>query len=355
VKAAVLLLLPALSWGEPSAPPSEPAVAQLHDAFIEAVDAPKKAEILAALSRTAPASLRDVHSLFDLFIRFPDTMTRGAALDSLDLMDPRTPNLDPLFLRYIEDTDPVGTLFAIRGALRIRSPGALAPIRKIAMRRFLAASPQDAPLPSERNAWYVQFEALSALAQWDPEKALPLIVKKTSEAPGTARILALHLWKESFPRLVAWASSSRASNRAKGLEALRAEVQPAALRATRAEMIKIVLDRKADNEVRHQLALKAGLCSTDEEAGALLKEYEAAADERTKLMLATALFASRKKAAIPLLEQYVKESPDPRLRAGALAQLKDMLPAAQYRPLLEWVSTNDPDPETTQAARAQLQ
>ena len=350
----LLLLCPALSWGQLTSPPAATTVTRLHDDFIEAVEADKKAAALAALSRTAPASARDVQSLFDLFIRFPNNAARTAALDSLELLDPHAANLDQLFMRYLEDGDPAGQLFALRGALRVRPPGALPLIWKIAGRRFSIATPQTAPLPSERNAWYAQYEALSVLAQWEPEKALPLIVKKTSEAPQTARILGLYLWKASFPRIIEWASSSKPAKREKGLEALRADVPTAALRATREEMLKLVRDPKADKEVRHQLALKTGLSSNDEEIGSLLQEYGTASDEQTKLMLAAALFASRDKRVIPLLEQYVKENRDPILRAGALAQLKDMLEAPQYRPLVEWAAKNDPDADNRRDAQAQL-
>ena len=354
MRTILLLVWPALSWGQLSAPPAPPTVTRLHDDFIEAVEADKKAEALSALARTAPSSARDVQSLFDLFLRFADAPARGAALSSLELLDPHAANLDQLFIRYLDDSDPAGELFALRGALRVRSPGALPLIWKIARRRFAFADPQTAALPSERNAWYAQYEALSVLAQWEPEKALPLIVKKTREAPQTARVLGLQLWKDSFAQIVAWASSSKPANRQRGLEALRADAPAAQLRATREEMLKLVRDRKADKEVRHQLALKVGAGSTDEEAGALLLEQAAASDEETGLMLAAAIFASRSRRAIPLLEQYAKENPDPALRAGALAQLKDMLEAPRYRALLDWAAKNDPDADNRRAAQAQL-
>ncbi|MDE2293333.1 MAG: hypothetical protein KGL53_14725, partial [Elusimicrobia bacterium] len=80
----------------------------------------------------------------------------------------------------------------------------------------------------------------------------------------------------------------------------------------------------------------------------------AKAKGQERLLFETALFASRSPKAIPLLVDYVKTSPNAVARAGALVQLGEMMPPADYHALLEWVSRNDADPENRSEALEQL-
>lgn len=352
--AGAALLWASPAWAQMRAPPMPPGIVDLHDAFIETIDAAQKQRALTQLSRTPPLTQRDVQALFDLFMRFPEQSVRQAALDSLGLLDQKNVHLEPLFLRYLEEPDAEAVLFGIKGTLRLRSPVALPLIQKLAKRPFAFESPQDTPILAEKNAWWVQYEALAALAQWEKAKALPLLSKKASEAPSVARIMASWLWKDSLPLLARWTASSRGRNRRKAQEGFAAEVPVPVLREAMPEMLKILRDPKADKELRHQLAIKVGLASTPEEVGALLREYESLKDPQTRLMLSAALFASRDPQVLPLLVQHAKEHADPRIRAGALVQLKDMLPPAQHRALLEWSAQKDPDPDNRQDAARQL-
>lgn len=349
-----LLLAVSLASAQMTAPIATPSVRQLHDEFIESIDDGTKREVLLKIARTPPVSARDVQALFDLFLRFADTRVREAALASIELMDPHSPSLEPVVTRFLDETEPEAVLFGIKACLRLRAPKALPAIRKIAERQFPVRSVQGSPFLTERNTWLTQYEALAALAKWEGAKTLPLLARRAEEAPLVARIMALYLWKESLPQIVKWANSSSKQNKEKAAEALKAAVPAAAIRETREAMLKILRDRKADRELRHQLALKIGMSSTEGEVGTLLKEHQALSDKETKLMFSAALFASRSRQVIPLLEQHVKEHPEAPIRAGALVQLKDMLPPPEYRSLLEWASRHDPDPDNRQDASEQL-
>lgn len=352
--AAVFLFCAIPAASQMTAPPAPPSVVSLRDAFVETLEDRKKSEILATLARTPAVTARDLQALYDLFMRFPDAAVRDSALGSLALVDAHSPHLEPLFVRYLQEPEPESVLFGVKGALRIRAPSALPLIQKIAKRKFAFKSPQDAPLVSEKNAWWAQYEALAALAQWRPAQALPLIKDKTRQAPGVARLLGLYLWKESLNQIAAWARSSDPKNREKAQQALSAQVPMDALRQSRPEMLKRLLDSKEDRDLRHQLALNIGLSSTDDDAAALVKEYDAASDPETRLMLAAALFASRSRRAVPLLTSYAKANPNAQTRAGARLQLRDMLTAEEYRPLLEWAARDDPDPDNRREASREL-
>lgn len=353
-QAVLTLFLASPARPQMTAPPAPPDIAGLRDAFVETLEDQQKAEILQSIARTPAVTSNDVQALYDLFMRFSDNAVRESVLRSLDLASPHSPHLEPVFLRYMEEPEPESVLFGIKGALRIRAAGALPLIRKIARRSFAFKSPQDTPLLSEKNAWWTQYEALSALAQWEGPKTVSLLMSRASEAPAVARIMALFVWKESLPQFVKWSESHGADNQERAKQALSAPVPAKALRETRPEMMRILRDPKADKELRHQIALKVGFSSSEEGIGELLKEYEALKEPETKLMFSAALFASRSRQVVPLLTQHAKEHPDPRIRAGARVQLKDMLPAAEYRALVEWASKNDPDPDNKRDAAEEL-
>jgi hypothetical protein len=346
-----LLLLASLA-GAQLTDPSPTGVKRLHDDFTEVTDEKPRAAILAQLARTRPETPADVDALYDLFMRFTDDRVRSAALRSLSLMNPSSPYLEPVFERYLSQPEAESKLFALKGILRLRDENALSEVRKIALRKFALKNVDDTTLVGERNNWWVQYEALSVLAQWKPEEALPLLAKKSSEAPGVARLIGAHLWKEAFPQIVAWSKSSSIDDRDRARRALEAPAPSAALRATRDEMLKAVRDPKAPRGLRHQFALKLGVSSTPAELPPLIQEHDAAADPDTKLMLAALLFASRDKQVAPVLIAYLKENPDPNIRAGALVQLRDMVDAKEFAALAAWAEKNDPDEANRKAAAA---
>ena len=328
-------------------------IGELHAQFVESIEDGLRRAALDEITRTPPDSMRDVKWLFDLFMRFPEPAVRDAVMASIRLLDDRSAHLEPAFIEYIKLPESEAKVFGINGALRLRVPRALPLITEIARRRFSVKSPGETPVLSDRNAWWAQYEALSALAQWQGAKVLPLLRRKAGEAPSVARLMALNLWKESLPQIVSWANSG-GSGAEKAHEALTANVPIPDLRATRAEMLKIVRDRKSDSDLRHQLALKVGFCSTDEEIDALLAEQEASPDPQTRLMLSAALFASRNPRTIPWLKKVALENPDPKTRIGALLQLRLMLPPAEHRALVEQAAARDPDPDNRQTAGEML-
>jgi hypothetical protein len=328
-------------------------VGELREAFVSAIeDAPRRAA-LEELARTPPESLRDVSSLFDLYSRFSQSGAREAVMSSLDRLDERSAALEPAFVEYIKLKESDANIFGIRGALRLRAPRALPLIRKFAERRFEYRSPGESPVLSDKNAWWAHYEALAALAQWQGAQALPLLRKKAAEAPMVARLMALHAWKDSLPDIIKWSGGNRAAKE-RAHEALTAEVSVPALRQTRARMLAVLRDPKAERELRHQLSLKVGICSTPEEIDELLTEEAAAKNPETRLSLRAALFASRSPKTVPWLKSLSARDPDPKMRMGALLQLRLLLSPAELRPLLEETAAKDPDPDNRQSAESLL-
>jgi len=293
------------------------SLVELHERFVESVDDDSRRAVLEAISRTHPQALRDIKSLFDLFMRFPQPGVRGAVMASVRRLEPGDAGLDPAFIEYLKLPESEARTFGINGAFRLRSLRALPLIQEIARRRFKVKSPGEAPVLSDKNAWWTQYEALSALAQWQGAQALPLLRRKSAEAPAVARLMAMYLWKESLPDIVRWAGAP-GSERAH--EALAADVPLAALRETRKEMLRILRDPKSDRELRHQLAIKAGISSTPEEIDSLLAEHAAAQDPRTKLTLFAVLCASRSPKTVPWLKKLSGADPDAPTRLGSLMQ-----------------------------------
>src|SRR5262249_26924006 len=154
------------------------------------VDTPSKSQALEELARTPPASARDLEALYQLFERFPDKPVREAALRSLRLLDAGRRDLEPAVVYYLRQPEPESFLFGAKAALRLRCPRALPLIEAMARRRFSLRKPEDATLISERNQWWAQYEALYALGEWTGPQARALVVAKTEQAPGVARILS---------------------------------------------------------------------------------------------------------------------------------------------------------------------
>lgn len=333
--------------------PARSNIQELHALFVEAVDNSQKQLVLNQISVTAPTTLAEVRWLFDIFVRFPDPAVRTAVMASLNLLDPKSIRLEQAFIEYLQLPENEAVTFGINGALRLRSQRALPLITEIAKRKFKVKSPGESPLLSRKNAWWAQYEALSALAQWQGVEALPLLEKKANEAPGVARLMARYLWKESLPKIIEWANAGGRQEE-KAHNALTADVPLSALRATRAEMLKILNDGKADRELRHQLAIKVGLSSEDSEIDEILAQLETFKDPQTKLIFTTALFASRNPRTVPWLKKQAAENPDPKLRLGSLLQLSPMLPPAEHHSLVQWVAAHDADEENRRTAADML-
>ncbi len=330
------------------------SVTELHSAFVSEVETAARKELLGRLSRTAPASPKEVEWLFDLFSRFPTSEVRQAAMASLFLLDPNDRRMDRLFLHYLEDSEAETVLFGINGAFISRTEKALPVIRKIAKRKFPVDDPHRSMFLTERNEWWVIYEALSVLARWEGEKSFDLLRKRAGESPKTARILGERLWEKSLPLFIEWLGGKKERQRAAAVVGLEADADPEALRRTRPLMLKHFRDPKADPELRRLLGVKLGRSSTDAEVGEFLAERERLEKPEERLLLAAALFASQNPRIVPLLLEFARKDPDPMRRAGALRQLQGMQGAAEYRKTLSWTAENDPEPEIRAMAKKAL-
>lgn len=183
---------------QPEAPLGGASVTTLKGRFVEATDEGVRNQVLTQLAVTRPVSARDVSALFDLFTRFSDPVVRQKVMESLALINPSSPQLDPLFISYLSQPEPETQLFGINGAFHLRSRQGLPLVRKIAERKFAAADAASISLLSSRNAWWAQYEALSALAQWEGDKVLPLLRKKSDESAAVARLLGRFFWRQTF-------------------------------------------------------------------------------------------------------------------------------------------------------------
>ncbi|MEK7233080.1 MAG: hypothetical protein AAB268_04650 [Elusimicrobiota bacterium] len=332
------LLLPAPTRAAetpPAAPIAAASVTVLKDRFIEATNAAERTAALDQIARTAPVSGQDVAHLFDLFSRFSDTFTRNSVMTSLALIAPGSPQLEPLFLTYLRQPEPEAQLFGINGAFRLRSRAALPMIRAIAERKFGASSLTENNMMSERNSWWTQYEALSVLAQWEPQKSQSLLESKGRESAKVGTLLGRYYWKQTLPHLHDWSSSDDLIASERAALAVAAPIDFADARATRAQMLALLRNPKTDAEIRHHLALKIGVSSTDEEAAALVLEHDSSKDDAERLFWAAAVFSTRSPKIIPLLVRYARQTGDDTLRKGATAQLIDMIGDTEARSLID--------------------
>ncbi|MFA6317061.1 MAG: beta-N-acetylhexosaminidase [Elusimicrobiota bacterium] len=329
------------------------SVSHLHDQFISVVESDARGELLARIGATTPVTTRDIQRLFDLFIRFPQPVVRAKVIECLDRLDPKASHLESLFLAYMEEDEAEEVFFGIRGAAIIRCAACLPRIKEVAKLPLQAEDPGDIMMLTEKNIWRTTYQALDAVAEWEGKGSLSLLKRQLKASPRVAEIMARRLWKETLPLLAAWTTgSNRAKAQAKW--AWKTDVPIEALRGTREAMLAIMRDPKAAREVRHQVAIKLGFSSTASEIAGFLSEYEVAKDTDTRLLLGAAVFASRSPQAVPLLKTFVRENANPLARAGALGQLKTLMPRAEYRELLDWVAKNDPHPDNKADALDQL-
>ena len=330
----LVLLAASLAGAQTAGSVGSTSVSLLKERFVEATDEPTRTKLVDQISATRPVSAQDVSALFDMFSRYADPGLRKKVMDSLALIDPSSPQLEALFISYLNQPEPETQLFGIYGAFYVRSRQGLPLVRKIAERKFEAADASAISLLSQRNEWWTQFDALSVLAQWQGEKVLPLLRKKADESSAVGRLLGQFFWRQTFPDLKAWSESSDANVREKAVQAAGAQIEPAAARATRDGMLDIVRDPKADQEVRHRLALKVGACSTDAEVEALIAEHDKAKDDTMRLLLMGAVAYAHSPKAVPLLVRYARDSQDELFRKGARAELVDLVGEEQAKTLL---------------------
>lgn len=317
-----LLLLAALAHAQVAGP----TVSSLKERFLAALNEKERAQALAQIETTPPASAQDVAALFDLFSRYSDPALRRSVMASVAKLEPPNPALEPLFVDYLGQPEPEAQLFGINGAYRLRSTRALPLVKRIASRKFSAVDAASISVLSQRNAWWAQYEALSALAQWEGEKSHSLLLAKAKESPAVGRLLGQFFWRRTMAgELQRWARSEDSDDRRRAIEFADAAIEPEDARATRAEMLALMKDAALDEQLRHKLALKIGASSTDEEAAALAQEHDAVKDPRQRLFYAAAAFASRQTSVAPLLARYARESPDELHRRAARLQLVDML------------------------------
>ncbi len=325
----------------------------LHDSFVSATTDRARVEILDEISASTPTSLADVSAIYDLFMRYRNPHVFAAALKSLSLMRPGG-RQGAVFVDDMRDNDPLAVFFGIKGALILRYPPALPVIEKIAGRRFAYPNPVKAAVPTDKNQWWVQYEALVALAQWQGKKAWPLLMKKAREAPRVARIMARYFWRDSFHLFRGWANSWFANRRRMAAEGFSGYVPCRELRETWPGLLRLFRSRRIPKDIQASIAVKIGGCATDEELLPFEKEYRSSKDPVQRLLDADVLFSAMRPAVVPFLEDYLKTNPDPDQRAAALSELADMLSPQKFMKLLEWVSVNDPDPDNRQAAAREL-
>ncbi len=275
-------------------------------------------------------------------------------MSSLSLLKGPNHDLASVFLSYLSHKDPQILMFAIQGAFQLRSQRALPLIEKIAKSKFKFSSLEQATLLRDKQMWTAQYEALDALALWQGEKAFKLIVDQAEKAPSVARILAVRFWDKTVPLMVDWSKSGSAAKRAMADEAAATDIPISILEKSYDPMLAIVENNKLPNGLRHQLAIKVGICANEDQIKNLIQKYQTLTDENERTMLETALFASRSHQVIPILVHYAKTNPDPLRRMNARFELKELMDPAEYRSFLKWVSKNDPDSQNRKEASREL-
>ena len=317
-----------------TAPVAAASVSVLTGRFLEVTKDSDKTAVLKQIGKTAPVSGQDVSNLFDLFSRYSDVFTRASIMESLGRLGTGNPQLEPLFITYLRQPEPDARLFGINGAFRLRARAALPLIHAIAERKLVAHEVTETNM-SERNTWWTQYEALSVLAQWEGDKVYALVDNKGLESAKVGNILGRYYWKQTLPKLKAWAASGDLIASERAALAVSAPIDLADARATRAQMIALLRDQKVDTEIRHQLALKIGLSSNETEAEELVREHDAAPSDNDRLYWATAAFITRSVKVVPLLVRYTHQTKDETMQKGATAQLKDMLGDAEAQALID--------------------
>ncbi|MFA5140377.1 MAG: hypothetical protein WC728_14185 [Elusimicrobiota bacterium] len=312
------------------------------------------------LGVTKPRDIRDLQALLNLYDR-EDPYPRQQIERSLRLLSPSDIALAPLFRSLIKDPDPKFQLFGVAGAYELRDAAMLQDMETLASKRFEKPRPTLAMNPADSAAWHTRFECLRLLAAWDSErppgddpKFLSLLSKQSRQAPPVAGLLAEYYWPLALKDILDWSESKDPSDQERSRFAWEADVPPASLRETSGTLRAVLFDRRKRMETRHQAALRLGLSADEAGVERLLEDHEKEKDEKARLLIKTALFASRSPRIAPLLKEYARTDPAASNRAGALLQLGEMLPRAEFRALLEEVLNNDKDEENRAWARQEL-
>lgn len=312
-----------------------PSLAQLHETVLHTTEPAERAQALETLAATPPTTLQDLRRLFDLFMRYPEPAVRNPVMSSLERLTPASARaLEMGFVEFLKVPEHEARLFGLRGLARLRSAAGSTLISELARAKFRKSSPEELELPSERDQWWITYEALNTLAAVAPAKARRLVASQAEKAPMVARIYAQHYWEDVLPKLAKWKPEQRG-------HALKANLSEEVVRKTRPKMLALVRDPKAPEDLRHRLAILVGLSSKPEEVAELLKEHEAGKD----LYILAALYASRDPQTVPLVRTVALQDPDPRRRMGSLVHLEDMLPPADFKALLIEAEKTDSDPE----------
>ena len=328
-------------------------VAKLATIATDAMEGVDRLAALDELSRTQPRSFDDLRLLLDLFTR-GEPRARQAAEESLGRLPREAQSFGPFFNNLLLDSDPFFQTFGMIGAYRLRYAPALSLIRALASKPFKSPHPGPSMVPQEANRWHSQFQALRVLALWEGKEALPLMAKRAKEAPSVASLMAQLLWEDSLDTIVSWSESSRAKAKDCAKAAWSAEPPREALLRTAPALRKLLLDKRKELHTRHAAALKLGKVLDDAGVSDLIGERGQTKDAKTRLLLEAAIFASSNPRAIPLLEDHVRQNTAPEGRAGALLQLRSMLPSERYLALLQWVAQNDKDDENRRNALREL-
>jgi len=321
-------------------------LSDLADRYATEFRQPEQARLLEFIGKTKPVSDRDIRSLLNLYNRHPRRV-RGAIQKSLRHLSERDAHFDPFFVMLLHQPDTSFQAFGMLGALQIRSEAALPTIQRLAGRSL------DRPDYPDEVA--ITLQALRILAAWKAPGGLRALQKQTEEFPEVANLIALHYWQEAIADIIRWSESKKSAFNERARAAWKADVPVSDLRATRAKLKELVLNEKLQALTRHQASIKLGLASSkDDEAAELIRLREEAGDEKTKLYLLTAIFATRNQKAVPLLIEHAKTHPAAINRAGALAELKDLLNQEEYVELLRWMLKNDVDQENRTLAETEL-
>lgn len=326
--------------------------ARIAEAYVQAARQENRTKLLVRLGEVKPRDDKDLRALLNLYSR-EDAAMRAQVEACLSNLGPEDVGLSSFFAHALQDEDPVFQIFGLIAAGRLRDPRTLELVRALAEKDFPAPEPSIALAPADAHRWTLQFNAVRLLADWEGEKALPMVLKRSKDVPGAGEIAAMAFWEKALEEFVAWSESNKPADRARAAKAWGAPVPRARLAATKTRLWELALDRRRSVTTRHRAAIKIGVCAEEADVDRFLVE-RAKADGKVRALLDAGLFASRHPKAIPPLLGYAKGSSDPLARAGALFQLRSMMPPADYRALLEWVAKNDADSENRANAAAEL-
>ncbi|MDE2291696.1 MAG: hypothetical protein KGL53_06405, partial [Elusimicrobia bacterium] len=217
--------------------------ADLCRGWISAVREKDRLNILQHLETTGPLTMDDLRWELDLYGR-DDQAARAAVIASVARLGPSDAALAPFFEALLQDPDPVLQGFGLLGADRLRSPASHELVLKICRRRFKRPAATVNMPPTDANLWFVEYNALTVLADWDGEKALPLLEQRAKEAPAVAATMAAHLWKAGLPTFLKWSDGGSRSDQELAEQAWNAPAPADQLRATKDALWKVLEGRR---------------------------------------------------------------------------------------------------------------